>query len=57
MYLTGPLRVSSSDILLGHYLLGWAAAEVLLVPVAPFTTIAAPVMPHFRRLFLLARLG
>ena len=43
------------DILLGHYPLGWVQHPeyVIIVAVAAvLTTIAAPVMPHLRRLFL-----
>ena len=46
---------SVRDILLGHYPLGWVKHPeyVIIVAVAAvLTTIAAPVMPHLRRLFL-----
>ena len=46
---------SVRDILLGHYPLGWVQHPeyVIIVAVAAvLTTIAAPVMPHLRRLFL-----
>lgn len=46
---------SVRDILLGHYPLGWVQHPeyVIIVAVAAMlTTIAAPVMPHLRRLFL-----
>ena len=46
---------SVRDIMLGHYPLGWVTHPeyVIIVAVAAvLTTIAAPVMPHLRRLFL-----
>ncbi len=46
---------SVRDILLGHYPLGWVQHPeyVIIVAIAAvLTTIAAPVMPHLRRLFL-----
>ncbi|POU72931.1 hypothetical protein C3387_19095 [Leclercia sp. LSNIH6] len=46
---------SVRDILLGHYPLGWVQHPeyVIIVAVAAvLTTLAAPVMPHLRRLFL-----
>ncbi len=46
---------SVRDIMLGHYPLGWVKHPeyVIIVAVAAvLTTIAAPVMPHLRRLFL-----
>ena len=46
---------SVRDILLGHYPLGWVKHPeyVIIVAIAAvLTTIAAPVMPHLRRLFL-----
>ena len=48
----GSLR----DILLGHYPLGWVKHPeyvVIVAVAAVLTTIAAPVMPHLRRLFLI----
>ena len=41
---------SVRDILLGHYPLGWVKHPEYVIIV--LTTIAAPVMPHLRRLFL-----
>lgn len=46
---------SVRDILLGHYPLGWVRHPeyvVIVAIAAVLTTIAAPVMPHLRRLFL-----
>jgi len=46
---------SVRDILLGHYPLGWVKHPeyvVIVAIAAVLTTIAAPVMPHLRRLFL-----
>jgi uncharacterized membrane protein YeiH len=47
---------SVRDILLGHYPLGWVKHPeyvVIVAVAAVLTTIAAPVMPHLRRLFLI----
>ncbi|WP_407438881.1 trimeric intracellular cation channel family protein [Lelliottia sp.] len=47
---------SVRDILLGHYPLGWVKHPeyvVIVAIAAVLTTIAAPVMPHLRRLFLI----
>jgi len=46
---------SVRDILLGHYPLGWVKNPeyvIIVATAAVLTTIAAPVMPHLRRLFL-----
>ena len=43
---------SVRDILLGHYPLGWVKHPEYVILAAVLTTIAAPVMPHLRRLFL-----
>ena len=46
---------SVRDILLGHYPLGWVKHPeyaVIVAVAAVLTTLAAPVMPHLRRLFL-----
>lgn len=47
---------SVRDILLGHYPLGWVKHPeyvVIVAVAAVLTTIAAPMMPHLRRLFLI----
>jgi len=47
---------SVRDILLGHYPLGWVKHPeyvVIVAVAAVLTSIAAPVMPHLRRLFLI----
>ena len=47
---------SVRDILLGHYPLGWVKHPeyvIIVACAAVLTTVAAPVMPHLRRLFLI----